>query len=148
MEEKTVKRRCGTNVLLFSHWFNWFYCRQGGRVASALDLYSTGCMGSINSRSLHWLALFFGSAKFNPWATLLNTEPDHLQLLDVASSKNRLIPNLLFNSWQLKRADPWAMSIVITINLAHFAYTRCKKKNNYEGFFHLTLILLSWGDNS
>ena len=128
MEEKTVKRTCGADVLLFSHWFNCFYCRQGVRVVSALDLYSTGCMGSINSRSHHWLALLFSSAKFNPWATLLNTEPDSLQLLVVASSKNRWIANLLFNSWQLKRADPWAMSIVISINLAHFAYTRCKKK--------------------
>ena len=89
MEEKTVKRRCGADVLLFSHWFNCLYCRQGGRVASALDLYSTGCMGSINSRSHHWLALFFSSAKFNPWATLLNIEPDRLQLVVVASSKNR-----------------------------------------------------------
>ena len=130
MEEKTVKRRCGADVLLFSHWFNCLYCRQGGRVASALDLYSTGCMGSINSRSHHWLALFFGSAKFNPWATLLNIEPDRLQLLVVASSKNREVDDLLFNSWQLKRADPWAISIVISINQAHFAYIRCKKKNN------------------
>ena len=89
MEEKTVKRRCGADVLLFSHWFNCLYCMQGGRVVSALDLYSTGCMGSINSRSHHWLALFFGSAKFNPWATLLNTEHDLFQLLVVASSKNR-----------------------------------------------------------
>ena len=89
MEEKTLKRRCGADVLLFSHWFNCLYSRQGGRVVSALDLYSTGCMDSINYRSHHWLALFFGSAKFNPWATLLNTEPDRLQLLVVASSKNR-----------------------------------------------------------
>ena len=33
--------------------------------------------------------MFTLTAKFNLWATLPNTEPDRLQLLVVASSKNR-----------------------------------------------------------